>query len=182
MSGRKKRELINVIKGLNPSVESTLFATVVRVNDNDTVDVTYNDLEIKDVRLRAVINSNENKIVVYPEKGSYVMITRINRSAQFFVESVAEVDKVVLSIGKQKLQVTRDGFVYNKGKHTTANADVLKTELNKLTKRVDDLLKALVNAAPDSAAGTFKASLLPQISAIVNKENWGGIENEEIKH
>jgi len=181
--GREEQELLQALRDhCNPG-DQVLVADIVSVDqNNDTVEISVDGMELGDVRLRSIIDSQGNRVVVYPAVGSIVLVGRIGHSNQLYVQAVSEVDKVLCRIGNMKLEVTESGFVYNEGSHTTANADILKSELNKLTKRVDDLLDALNQAAPDSSTGTFKASLTPRLAAIVNKEDFSGIENDKIKH
>lgn len=174
---------MKALRELSRPDDQIMVADVVSVDtNNDTIDIRFDNLELAGVRLRSIIDSQGNRVVVYPAVGSVVLVGRIGASNQMYVQAVGEVDKVLCRIGDMRLQVTEDGFVYNEGKHTTANADILKTELNKLSKRVDDLLDALKQASPDSSTGTFKSSLMPLIAKITNRESFSDIEDEKIKH
>lgn len=181
--GREKEEVLRALRDhCNPG-DQVIVADVIQVDqENDTVEISIDGMELSDVRLRSIIDSQGNRVVVYPAVGSTVLVGRIGQSNQLYIEAVGVVDKVLCRIGNMKLEVTEAGFVYNEGRHTTANADILKHELAKLTKRVDDLLNALNQASPDSSTGTFKATLTPLIASIVNKEDFSQIENDKIKH
>ena len=94
--------------------------------------------------------------------------------------------KILLTInedGSEDLKIISNGtIIYNKGEHTTAKADVLKKELEKMSSRLDSILSALKNASPDSAAGTFKSSLVLLLADIKESEDFSEIENTKIKH
>lgn len=163
--------------------DQVLVADVLSVDAiDDTIDISLDGLQLSDVRLRSIIDSQGNRVVIYPAVGSTVLVGRIGHSSEMYVQAVGIVDKVLCRIGDMKFQITDDGFVYNEGQHTTANADILKSQLNKLSKRVDDLLDALKMAPADSSTGTFKAGLMPMLEKIVDKESFSGIEDNNIKH
>jgi hypothetical protein len=181
--GRENEELLKALREHCSYGDQVFVAEVASIDEDlDTVVIQVNGLELSSVRLRSIIDSQGNRVVVYPAVDSTVLVGRIGHSNEMYVQAVGVVDKVLCHIGDMKLEVTEAGFVYNEGQHTTANADVLKSELNKLTKRVDDLLNALNQASPDSSSGTFKASLTPLLARITDKENFSGIENDKIKH
>lgn len=180
---REKEELLKALRDhCNPG-DQVMVAEVISVSQGeDTVEISLDGLELADVRLRSIIDSQGNRVVVYPAVGSTVLVGKIGHSSQYYIQAVGEVDKVLCRIGDMKLEVTDSGFVYNEGSHTTANADILKKELNKLSKRVDDLLGALNQASPDSGSGSFKASLMPLLARIIHKEDFSHIEDDKIKH
>lgn len=180
---RNEDELLSGLKSLKASGNKIFVGDVTSVDyDNDTVDVEINGLEMGSCRLRGIINSDGNKVVVYPSVGSTVLLGRIEDSNELYVQAVSEVDKVLVRLGDMKLEATDQGFVFNEGKHTTANADILKSELNKLSKRLDDVINALNSASPDSSTGTFKASLTGLLAKITGKESFDKIEDSKIKH
>jgi len=181
--GRENEELLRALRQHCSSGDQVFVADVVSVDENlDTVEIQVNGLELSSIRLRSIIDSQGNRVVVYPAVDSTVLIGRIGHSNEMYVQAVGVVDKVLCHIGDMKLEVTEAGFVYNEGQHTTANADILKSELNKLTKRVDDLLNALNQTTIDAYGGITKASLTPLLAMITNKEDFSGIENDKIKH
>lgn len=181
--GREQEELLRALREHCSSADQVFVADVVSVDEtSDTVEINVDGLELSSVRLRSIIDSQGNRVVIYPAVESTVLVGRIGKSNELYVQAVGQVDKVLCRIGDMKLEVTEAGFVYNEGRHTTANADILKSELNKLTKRVDDLLSALNSASPDSSSGTFKSTLTPLLAQITNKENFTDIEDDKVKH
>lgn len=180
---REEQELLKGLKSLNENANKIMVGEVKSINyDNDTIDIDFDGLIIGPARLRSIIDSGGNKVVAYPCLGSSVLLGRIGSSNELYVLAVGEVDKVLVHIGNMKLEATGQGFVFNEGQHTTANADILKSELNKLSKRLDDVIEALNTASPDSASGTFKSTLSPLLAQIVDKESFQEIEDNKIKH
>lgn len=94
--------------------------------------------------------------------------------------------KILLTInedGSEDLKIISSGtIIYNQGEHTLAKANILKEELGKMSSRIDGIIKALNNASPDSAAGTFKSSLVLLLKEISESEDFSEIENTLIKH
>lgn len=178
---RQEEELRKLI--LKVTSNDVLFpAIVTSVNyDEDYCDITA-DGEYTDVNLRAVIDSLGNRIVIYPKVDSVILCGRITNSNSIYVVQVSEIDKVVLVIGNTNVVLDENGIVFNNGLNTISKADVLHQELDKMSARIDGVIKALKNAAADSAGGTFKASLTPLLAAITVKEDFGDIEDEKIKH
>lgn len=181
--GKQEEQLLDALRSHSRTADQVFVADVVSVNqDEDTIDIDIDGLEVGPVRLRSIIDSQGNRVVVYPVVGSMVLIGRIGTSDEMYVQAVGIIDKIMIRIGDMSFEATGDGFKYNDATHTTANADILKTQLNKLSKRVDDILNALKSASPDSSTGTWKASLTPLLNAITDKENFGQIEDTKIKH
>lgn len=180
---REEDELLQGLKNLKENDNKIMVGEVKTINyENDTIDVDFDGLIIGPARLRGIIDSGGNKVVAYPCRGSSVLLGRIGASNELYVQAVGEVDKVLVKIGEMKFEATGQGFVFNDGQHTTANADILKSELNKLSKRLDDVISALNAASPDSASGTFKATLSPLLAQITDKESFQQIEDNNIKH
>ncbi|MDY0102832.1 MAG: hypothetical protein RBS07_07810 [Lentimicrobium sp.] len=180
---REEEELLSGLRNLTISDNKIFVGEVTSVDyDKDFVDVDVDGLELGAARLRGIIDSEGNKVVAYPSVGSTVLLGRIGTSNELYVQAVGEVDKVLVRIGKMRLEATDQGFVFNEGKHTTANADILKSELNKLSKRLDDVISALNSASPDSASGSFKGTLVPLLQQITNKESFNQIDDDKIKH
>ncbi len=60
----------------------------------------------------------------------------------------------------------------------------LKTQLDKMTVRLDAIMNAINTAAvaPMDGGATFKANMIAVISAAVNKENFSAIESNKVSH
>ena len=63
-------------------------------------------------------------------------------------------------------------------------AEELKREPDKMTARIDAVISALRDSptAPQDGGATFKAAIVAALNAIRDRENFAGIESEEVKH
>lgn len=74
---------------------------------------------------------------------------------------------------------------FNKGKNGgLTNTSELKTQLNKLTARIDALYDAINNGVPIAQDGGigFQNSMKAILSQVMSKENFEGIEDSSITH
>lgn len=80
-----------------------------------------------------------------------------------------------------------DAMVFNGGENGgLTNIIELKTQLSKLTKRVDDIISAINNGvpatgAPDGGAG-LQTTIKTALALITEKENFNNIEDTKITH
>lgn len=84
-----------------PSDSALILAKVKNV-DGKTCTVTIDELELADVRLRAVVNDEESGIVITPTVGSFVMITDLSNGDKrdWAVVMYSEIDKIEINGGK----------------------------------------------------------------------------------
>ncbi len=122
---------------------------------------------IYDVRLRAALDNGIDGLLIIPTVGSQVVITPIGKSKIYYISMFSSIKEVIYQNGQN------GGLI---------KIEELKSQLNKVSKRIDDIISALNQASPDSSTGTFKASLTPLLSSIQDKENFADIENENFKH
>jgi len=184
MAALAQKAIEKVKKGKNlPVISEGVVTSVDR--DTRTCEVEREGApQLYDVRLNAFLESGNDVITVYPKKGSKVLCTTIEGDqADAYILDCTDIEEISGQIGDVKIKMTTDGIVFNEGKiGGMVKANELKTQLDKLTKRVDDLINALKSTTPDSAGGTFKASLTPLLSLIINKEDFSKIENDKVKH
>ena len=137
--------------------------------DGETCAVDVRGTVWTDVRLTAVADG-ECDFKVFPKIGSHVIVTDLSNGGMS--------DLAVVMYSKfERIEL-------GEAKHTSANADILKTELDKLTRRVDTIIDAIKNATPtpqDGGAG-LKSTMVAVLSGITEKEDFSGIEDGKIKH
>lgn len=143
---------------------------VKSVSDNgETCSVMCGDTEWTDVRLTAVADGKCDA-KLYPKVGSFVMVVDLSNGSMLDLAVVmySQFDRIELG----------------EAAHTSANADILKDELTKLTKRVDTIYDAIRNGSTTAYDGgaAFKASMVATLATATDKENWGEIEDKNIKH
>ncbi|MBL0144938.1 MAG: hypothetical protein IPP48_03430 [Chitinophagaceae bacterium] len=71
-------------------------AKVLSINEDDsTVEVELDGgAQIDDVQLRSIVKTG-NKLVIYPKQNSIVLIASIQKSDEYYVAAVEEVEKIV---------------------------------------------------------------------------------------
>jgi hypothetical protein len=96
---------------------SIIFPAKVVSASGNTCAVDVGGLVISDVRLKAVVDSNTNELIVTPEKDSYVLVADLSGGnyRQLAVISYSEVDSISIKIGESSLLANKDGFVFNGG-------------------------------------------------------------------
>lgn len=98
---------------------SLLSAKVVEVNDDDdTITVELNTgVVVEDVRLKPVIISSDHWVLV-PKIGTDVLVSPIENSDEFVVQSVNEVALFKSKIGNTTIKIDSNGFLIQRGNET----------------------------------------------------------------
>ncbi|WP_346236158.1 hypothetical protein ABDK00_016875 [Niabella insulamsoli] len=110
----KARELHEALKGVGRfGLQATIIAAEVISVDGESCKVKVKDLELSDVRLKATINGEANKILALPKVGSTVLIGSLTGDMRDLC--VLRIDEV------ERLQYEQEG---------------LKIEVDSITKKV----------------------------------------------
>lgn len=148
--------------------------------DSMTCDIEIQNSPLKeDVRLRSVIDDNEQGILIYPKVGSYVLVGLIdNNPASAFIAQVSEVDKINFKIADIQLNGDALGGLIK--------INDLVGRLNKIEDAVNQL-KGEFNGhthisppAPVSPVSTAPPTV-PSAVVLANT-TVSEIENEKVKH
>lgn len=137
---------------------------VLEVNQSEkTVDVKPIDgtAEIFDVRLQA--ESETGGLVLFPKKGSVVLVVFINKNSAMVVNT-SEITNYELKITNCELSIDKEGFLLKKENET----------LKKLMADLLDAIKAMsfTLATPDTLNGTTTALVnLAQFTSIETRFN-----------
>lgn len=143
------------------------FCTVTAVDGSTcTVEPLNGDAPINRVKLSA--GETDTGFILTPVVDSVVLVV-FSSKTRAFVSMCSDVETVSIR-GEEN-----GGVVI---------APELKTQLERMTERIDALADALNNTAADSSSGTFKASLTPGMAAFsaLPSEDFKNIENENVKH
>lgn len=139
-------------------------AQVVSV-DGECCTVDYNGLQVSDVRLRAVVNGEQSKILVTPKVGSYVMVVSLTDDmTQLIVSAFSEVDKIEIDTGKIVLNGGQNGGIVN---------------ITQLTQKLNDMVNmfnAHMHTAPIGGTTT------PPIGAPAAPFNASDYNDDKILH
>ncbi len=97
-------------------VVQTFTAKVTELNENEqTLTVEHDKIKTFDVRLKAIVESTESEIIIYPTIGSYVTVGILyNDEKEVFVVQYSEIDKIQIKIDKAEFVITKDGFLIKK--------------------------------------------------------------------
>lgn len=145
-------------------------AEVVSV-ENDTCTIKMGDTTISDVRLCATLTDNKKNILIVPKIGSYVLLADLSEGKfnDMVVVQFSEIDTISINGG------TLGGLVKIKE---------LKTQLDKMTARIDGIMNALKNAQPTAQDGgaAYKLGITTALDLLNDKENFSKIEDTKITH
>ena len=124
------------------------------------------DPNLLGVRLTA--GASETPFLVTPVIGSAVIATFLSRNTAF-ISLYSEIESVEIRGGDL------GGLV---------KVEELKSELAKLTARVDGIISAINNGVPVPTDGgaALQTTIKAALATIVNKEDFTNIENENVKH
>ncbi len=174
----KYSEIKKRIKNIAGKSEQNIFTAKVERVDGETCSVSVDGLTLNDVRLRAVINGENSKLIITPVKGSYVLVTDLSKGnySDLAVLNVSEIDSITIDV--------ENDIIINGG----TNEGLIKIE--KLTEKLNDLVdwcknhthnnstfSGTISGAP--ATGTLTVPCPPNPPSDFNKSYY---ENDKIKH
>lgn len=148
------KQAVKISKGKKGKFTLTIGTVKAVESDTCTVD------DYEDVRLNAIIEDLNSQFTVYPKVGSKVIIGRIENEDNAFVIGVSEIEKVIIKIGNQLLEM-------KEGKFTIKNGNIsLKSILND---GFDQLGKSIIMTP--SGPGKFSAADKLVFQDLKNKTN-----------
>lgn len=165
-----RRTILDISNQEHAQRSSYHVAVVRSVSDSgETCDVIIEGAEFTDVRMTAVADGDCD-MKVYPKVGSKVLVVDLSNGgmSDLAVTMYSQFEKLELGTAE----------------HTIVNGDILKTELDKLSDRVDTIIRAIRNATPtpqDGGAG-LKSTMVATLSTITQKEDFSKIQDDKIKH
>lgn len=141
------------------------FTAKVEGVDGETCSVSIDGVKLTDVRLRAVVNGEDSKILVTPKVGSYVLLTDLSggKFTDLAVISYSEVDKIEITAD--------DKIVINGGD----NNGLVK--IDKLTEKLNELVEKFNTHTHPVPNGT--SSLTSTQASVFNKSDY---EDTKITH
>ena len=161
--GEIKRKLRNIAAG-----KALIYEGEVKSVSGSTCTVDIGGVELADVRLTAL--PGETDILITPKVGSHVVLADLEGGTlrNLCVVQYGEVEQIQL----------------NGGQHPICNTDTLKTELQKMSKRIDAIIEALKYSATAAQDGglTYKRQIATALDAIAQTEDFSDIEDTKITH
>lgn len=151
--------------------DSALILAKVKKVDGQTCVVTIGELELSDVRLRAVVNDEESGILVTPTIGSFVMITDLSNGDKrdWAVVMYSEIDKVEFNRGKN------GGLI---------NIEDLVSHINTIEDDINNLKTAMSGwtPTPQDGGAALKTAVTTWATQQITKTKKSDIEDDKITH
>ena len=133
-------------------------------------------------------------VVVLTTEVTKTMLTVGNTEAVVEDNSVTlATEKVSVEVKDKTAKIDVDGTTvefdgntttFNGGSETMANATDLKKQLEKMSKRIDGIMDAIKNAVaiPQDGGTGLQKTMVAALAMIVDKENFGQMIDDKIKH
>ncbi|MDR3287083.1 MAG: hypothetical protein LBT27_06545 [Prevotellaceae bacterium] len=131
----KIKEKIRQIAGTEKLQQLIVFPAQVEKVTGTTCTVKIDELLITDVRLRAVINNENEQLLITPKTGSYVLIVDLSGGEYRNLAAIgySEIDKIYLKISETEITANKDGFkIENKGENLFKVLSDFITEVTKI--------------------------------------------------
>jgi hypothetical protein len=177
----KIKQSIRNIAGNTGGILTSVFPAKIKEANGAICTVLIGDLELTDVRLRAVLNNSEEQLLITPKKDSYVLVTDLSGGnlTELAVLQYSEIEEISLKIGNQTLQANKGGFVFNGGKFDgLVKIKELTQKLNDLTNKFNSHIHATTATIGASAAVGVISATTSQAQAF-DKSDY---EDIKIKH
>ncbi|MDR3226132.1 MAG: hypothetical protein LBT56_00475 [Prevotellaceae bacterium] len=129
------KEKIRRIAGTEKLQQTTVFPAQVEKITGTTCTVKIDELLMNDVRLRAVINNENEQLLITPKVGSYVLIVDLSGGEyrDLAVISYSEIDKIELKISETTITTNANGItIENKGENLFKVLSDFITEVTKI--------------------------------------------------
>lgn len=133
-------------------------------------------------------------VVVLTTEVTKTMLTIGNTEAVVEDNSVTlATEKVSVEVKDKTAKIDVDGTTvefdgstttFNSGSETMANATELKSQLEKMSKRIDCIIDAIKNAVavPQDGGTGLQKTMVAALATLVDKENFGQMIDSKIKH
>lgn len=158
---------------------AAMFTAKVTAVDGETCSCEIDKLTFTDVRLRAVINNEQSKILVTPSVGSYVLVTDLSDGnySNLAVVCFSEIDRIDIDVDTE--------IIINQGENDGIVKVIELTEkLNNIEKDINNLKSAFQNWVPAVYDGgaALKSGAASWFAQKLTETTQKDIENELIKH
>lgn len=156
-----------------------VFTAKVKSVDGETCNVELEGLTLTDVRLRAVVNGENSKILVTPKTDSDVLVVDLAGDlSQLAVVGYSEVEKI---------EVDTDKIIFNGGSNNgLVKIEELKRNLNSLKNYVEAMASAVSTAFSAVGAGAAANGVSGQDAFIADMEprniDFEDMEDTKITH
>lgn len=155
-------EIAEKIKQMGGNTSTILFLATVKEVKDAACTIMLEDLELTDVRLRSVLNSEDNKILITPKKDSTVLVADLSHGEmrELVIVQYSEVEKIEVCIGESTIEVSDGDITINGGKNDgLVKVAELTNKLNELVNAFNNhthsgVITAVSGGSGDPAVGT----------------------------
>ncbi len=159
---------------------------VVLVEGNTCDIETEKDVVIYGVKLNAISTEISNNHQIVPKVGSIVLFGLVeNNPSDAVVIAYSEIEKIEVKIEDNSFLIDNKGHVFNGGNFGgLIKIQELTKQLAKMTTRIDGIIDAINKGVPVPQDGgtALHISIKTALTTLVDVEDFGGIENEKVKH
>lgn len=166
---------------------ATIFPAVVKQVDGAVCTVTVGDLDISDVRLRAVINNDQDRILRIPKANSQVLVADMSGGEfrELVVIEQSQTEKIDLTIGQTTLVIEDGKITINGGNNGgLINISDLTTRLNNIEDDINDLKTKIAawKIMPQDGGAALKTELADWLTQPLVKTQNSDYEDTAVKH
>ena len=160
---------------------ATIFPAEVKSVSGAACSILIGDLEVTDVRLRAVINDKDDQILRIPKQGSQVLVADMSggQFRELVVIEQSETEKVDLSIGQTTITIEDGKITINGGNNNGL------VNIQDLTNKLNELVNAFNNHTHTTTATVGPTTTVGTLSTPVNTANAfkkSDYEDTTVKH
>ncbi len=141
-----EKEIQNAFAQLKKRGVETFIVQVTEVQkDKGTCTVTDGKLEYTDVQLSAVVNSDKQKLFIFPKKDSKVLVSPISEDLHhLYVEVVSEVESITGTIGETEFTINEKGYnISREGENLQKVLSDFMTEFGKLCDELNNVVVSI---------------------------------------
>lgn len=127
-------QIARTIKAMGATHGTILFSAEVKSVNGDICTLKIGALELTDVRLRAVADSSDNRLLITPKQGSQVIVADLSGGdyRDLLVLAYSEIETIDLRIGQTVLTVEDGAVTFNEGNQGLVKIQELTDKLNDL--------------------------------------------------
>lgn len=167
----KYKKLADAFGGMIPQSKAALYQGVVTAVDGVTCSVQIDDIIIEDIRLRASTKAKSNQMLITPKVGTVAIVGSLTGNFnEMVLLSCDEIDSILVNGG------ALGGLI---------KIEELKSQLAKITARIDGIISAINNGIPTpgtDGGAALLTTIKTGLATIQDKESFSAIEDTKIKH
>lgn len=110
-------QIAEKVKSIVGVKDTPIFPAEVKSVDGDTCSVMVGKLQLSDVRLRAVVNDKDDKLLITPAIGSHVLVADLSNGnfRDLAVLTYSEPEKIETKIGQMEVTLSGEKISIKKG-------------------------------------------------------------------